>query len=295
MAIRNLSHLISLVALRCEIIATHNEVKAHPLTQGYAPVYEGLRNDWSVVFDEELGLRDGLGAAIARIGWIKVLINAVASRVSKALLNLTQDDRTHPLYVAYFKKKSLCEFKRLALLAQTDAMRGWIPELTGNDVPALAVLGAEVNAAVTAADNAMTTRDALETQIGFFRDTGNRKKLFSKVNAVRKQTHGDLSKMPHEKLGLPTNFADLFFLHESNAAEKPPTLDSIDKELAILEQQLTEKKEQRKALEAELESEVKEEAERVMNQVAIAELKKVEADAEKKAAEAKAKIAELSQ
>jgi len=70
-----------------------------------------------------------------------------ASRVSKSLLTLTGDDRTHPLYVAYFKKKSLSEFKRPMLGKQLEAMKGWVPELMKSDIPTLVALAPEVESA----------------------------------------------------------------------------------------------------------------------------------------------------
>jgi hypothetical protein len=81
-------------------------------------------------------------------------------------------------------------------------MRGWVPELKKSDAPALSALGAEVDAAVTAADEAVTARTLLEAQIAFFREADSRKKLFDKANALRKQSYGELAGMPHEKLPL---------------------------------------------------------------------------------------------
>jgi hypothetical protein len=295
MAIRNLSHLISLLALRAEIIFTLDQVKAHPLTQGYVPVFEGLRDDWNATFGEELALRDGLSAASARITSSDEALNSLASRVSKAVLTVTGDDKKHPLYVAFFKKKALGVFKRPVLGEQLDAMRGWIEPLTTSDVPALAELGPEVEAAVAAADQAVATRGALETQSVFFREAGGRKRLFDKVNAVRKSTHGELAKMPHENAGLPASFAGLFFRHESGKGEEgAPTLESVDEEIAALEAELAEKRELRARLQAETDRAAHEEAERAARQAAIAELQEAAAEAEQKAAEARARIAALS-
>jgi hypothetical protein len=296
MAIRNLSHLISLLAFRGEIIFSLDQVKAHPLTQGFVPTFEGLRDDWGTIFAEELALRDGLSAANARILSIDVTLNSLASRVSKALLTLTDDDRTHPLYMAYFKKKALGEFKRPILGSQLESMRGWIQPLKTSTIPALTQLGDEVEAAVTLADQAVAIRATLETQITFFREAGNRKAFCDRVNAVRKSTHGELAKMPHENMGLPVGFANQFFRHDSGkgGTEEPPTVESVDEEIAALEAQLAEKKELRTSLQAEAERAASVEAEKAAKQTEIAELEKLAAEAEQKAAEARAKIAELS-
>lgn len=294
MAVRNLSHLISLIALRGEIIHTLDQVKAHPLTQAYVPVFEGLRDEWSAVFAEELALRDGLSAVNARIFSSDVALNGLAGRVAKALLNLTGEDRGHPLYVAYFKKKSLGDFKRPILGSQLEAMKGWVPELKQSDDPTLAALGAEVEAAVKIADEAVNTRTKLETESVFFRETGNRKKLFNKVNATRKQTHGELGKMHHETVGLPAAFADLFFRHASGSNdEEPLTVEAIDEEIADLEKQIADRKALRAAVVAELENQAKAEAEKAAEQAVLAELEKAAAAAAQRIAEVKAKIAAM--
>lgn len=295
MAVRNLSHLISLLALRGEIIHTLDQVKAHPLTQTFVPLFESLRNEWNAVFTEELALRDGLSAANARVFSVDTTLNALASRVAKVLLILTGDDKAHPLYLAFFKKKNLTDFKRPILGAQLEAMKGWIPELKKSDDAALAALGAEVEAAVTLAEEALATRTKLETESSFFRETGNRKKLFNKVNAARKQTHGELAKMPHEKLGVPVSFANLFFRHASNGgeAEEAITLETLDEEIASLEKQIAEKKAVRDDLRIEIEKQAQMEAEKAAEQASLLELEKAAAAAAQKVAEAKAKLAAM--
>ena len=294
MAVRNLSHLISLLALRGEIIHTLDQVKAHPLTQTYVPLFETLRDDWNAVFTEELALRDGLSAANARVFAVDTALNALASRVAKVLLILTGDDKAHPLYIAYFKKKSLTDFKRPILGAQLEAMKGWIPELKKSDDATLAALGAEVEAAVALAEDALATRTKLETESSFFRETGSRRKLFDKVNAARKQTHGELAKMPHEKLGVPVSFANLFFRHVSGGdAEEALTLEALDEEIAGLEKQLAERKAVRDALRVAIERQAQMAAEKAAEQAALLELEKAAAAAMQKVAEAKAKLAAM--
>jgi hypothetical protein len=294
MAVRNLRHLSSLLTLRGEIVYTLDQVKAHPLTQTYTPLFEGLRDEWSVVFAEELALRDGLSAANARIFSIDTALNALAGRVAKALLVLTADDKTHPLYVAFFKKKTLSDFKRPILGTQLEASKSWIPELKKSDDPALVALGAEVETTCALADAALATRASLEAENVFFRETGNRKKLFDKVNAARKQTHGELARMPHEKLGLPSTFANLFFRHLSSGDDdEEMTTEMIDEDIAALEEQIADKKALREALLAELAKKAQAQAAKAAEQAVVAELEKAAVEAARKLAEAKAKLAAL--
>jgi hypothetical protein len=295
MALRTLSYLSSLLALRSEIIHSLDQLKAHPLTQGYVPVFEGLRDEWGAVFAEELALRDALSAASARIFSVGVRLDELASRISKAILTLTGDDKTHALYTAYFNKKSLAAFKRPLLGSQHAAMRGWIPELQKSDAPSLKVFAEEVEAAVKAGDEALKAREAREAESTFFRAVGTRKKFFEKVNAVRKQTYGEIAKMRHDHLGLPASFAEPFFRHDSDRADrKPPTLESVAAEIAELEAQTRAKKDLYKKLEAEEEARAKKEAEKAAKLAAIAELQKIADEAARKIAEATAQLAALS-
>jgi len=293
---RKLSYLIALLALRGEIIFTRDQLQANPLTQGHVPTFEALREEWTLIFSEELALRDGLSAAQARVVSIDVTLNTLASRASKGILTLTGDDRTHSLYIAFFKKKTVSEFRRPTLGSQLTAMTGWIEPLNESNEPILAQLGPEVAAAVALANDAVATRTAIETSITFFRETGNRRKFFDKVNAVRQTTYGELASMPHEMLGLPASFADQFFRHDPGKdPEEEPTLESVDAEIASLEAQLEEKRALRASLEAAAEAEAQQEAARAAQEAEIAELQKVADEAAQKIAEAQAKIAALSQ
>lgn len=295
MAVRTLSYLSSLLALRSEIVHSLDQLKAHPLTQGYVPVFEGLRDGWGAVFAEELSLRDALSAAGARVFSAGVRLDELASRVSKALLTLTGDDRAHALYTAYFNKKSLAAFRRPVLGAQHAAMRGWIPELKKSDAPELKAFADEVEAAVKAGDEALKARAERDAESSFFRMVGTRKKFFDKVNAVRKQTYGEVAKMRHDHLGLPAGFAEPFFRHDSDRADpKPVTLASVAEEIAQLEAQAQAKKDLYKKLEAEAAERAKKEAAKAEQLAAIAELQKVADEAARKIAEATARIAELS-
>ena len=162
------------------------------------------------------------------------------------------------------------------------------------DLPALVALGAEVETTCALADAALATRASLEAENVFFRETGSRKKLFDKVNAARKQTHGELAKMPHEKLGLPSTFANLFFRHLSSGDDdEEMTAEMIDEDIAALEEQIADKKALREALLAELAKKAQAQAAKAAEQAAVAELEKAAVEAARKLAEAKAKLAAL--
>lgn len=291
---RHLSHLMAMIGLRVEIVTTLDELEAHPLTQAHVPTFKILRDEWVVVFNEELALRDGISSANARIASSDATINFVAGKVSRELRNHTDNDTTKPLYISYFKQKNLSDWRRPVLGEKLDAARGWVSQLQASGIPQLVEYAAELDVAVKIADEAVQTRSDLEKQTTIFRETGNRKKLFDKVNATRKQTYGELAKLPYEHHGLPSNFASLFFRHETSDDDKAPTIESVKKEMADIEKQMAEKQDLLKELEVEAEQAAKAEAEKAAKRAAIAELQKLEAEATQKAADIRAKIEDLS-
>ena len=165
-----------------------------------------------------------------------------------------------------------------------------------SNTPALVALGDEVEAAVDLAEEAVATRTKLEADNVFFRETGNRKKLFDKVNATRKLTHGELAKMRHETTGLPSTFADLFFRHSSGGSDSGPmTIEMADEALATLKKQVAEVEALREALVEEAKrEEAKAAAEKAAARAAVEELEKAAAEAVQRAAEAKAKLAAMT-
>jgi vacuolar-type H+-ATPase subunit I/STV1 len=100
--------------------------------------------------------------------------------------------------------------------------------------------------------------------------------------------------MPHEKLGLPSTFANLFFRHLSSGDDdEEMTAEMIDEDIAALEEQIADKKALREALLAELAKKAQAQAAKAAEQAAVAELEKAAVEAARKLAEAKAKLAAL--
>jgi hypothetical protein len=127
-----------------------------------------------------------------------------------------------------------------------------------------------------------------------FRDIGARKQFIDKVNAARKQTHGELSKLPFQQLGLPTDFADQFFRPETRAdeEEEEETIDTVKASIADLDAQLTEKKTRLKKLEDEAAATAKAAAEKQDQEDTLAALKAQAAEILKQAAALEAQLTE---
>lgn len=293
MSARNLKHRASLFVARDEIMETHDQCQAHALTQAHVAKCADQIVRWNAILAQELSLRDGIGAAKARIFWATRELHNAAGRVSKAIFTITSDDRTQPLYVAYFGNKTLGEFKRSPIEQRIEAMGRWVAQLAESDVPALVGLGPEVAAAVDELRTARNAHASLEQQFTFFREAGERKKFFDHLNAERKEMYGEIAKLPFLHPGLPSNFASLFFLRGSEKKEKSPTVESVQDTIASLERQIVAQKEILADLEANVVDEEKKAAEVKAKRALAEQLEKEAVEAELQAKAKRAKIAEL--
>lgn len=289
MALRTLTLRSSLRAIRPEIGFSLSRFKAEPLAAKQVPVFEALRAGWTDIHEKELTLYDQLIEAKAVAVTLDRGLNVLASRLSKSLMIITEDDATHDLYKHYFRKKSVREFCRPILGSQLAAMIDWIPSLMKSDHEPLKALGAEVEAATKVAEVAAKKKRSIELEIKAFRETGERKKFIDACNAARKLAYGELSKMAHESDSLPASFADSFFLHET-ANDEEVTVESVEETIEGLTAELEEQQALLVQLKAQEEARAKAEAEALAQRAAIAELEKIKKDAEKKAAALRAKL-----
>jgi hypothetical protein len=214
MRFRTAPYTITFENLRPVILIPLNNCKAEPLAASHVPKLEELRLGWETTFAMKLALDDKANEAQVRVRNTGLTLNRAAGSVSKAILTITDDNQQDPLYTAYFGGKTLPRFKR-RFGPKLTAMRGWIKNLKESEHPTLAALADTVEQAVKAADAAVTMREDVATEKRYFRDVGERRKLIDKTNAVCKSIHGELSRLPHEVPGLPTDFADRFFFSES--------------------------------------------------------------------------------
>lgn len=171
-SVRTLSHRSSLLSLRSHIGYSLSKFKAEPRAQKQVPIFEGLRDECGDAIDQELALHDAGTEAQALVDTRDAGLNVVASRLSKAVLLITGDHEDHVLYVRYFGDKTLQAFTKPIMGAQLDAMRGWIPSLKASENKTLQELGAEVEAAVALADEAVAQKTAVEVQKKDFREVG---------------------------------------------------------------------------------------------------------------------------
>lgn len=225
MALRTLHPRSSLLTLLPNLGYTLSRLRAHPFGGPHVATFEALRAEGLQVLGKELALAEAVADAQARVDAAGETLDHVADQVSRALLNITDSDRDNPLYVYFFNKKNLTEFKRPVLGTQLSACRSWVAVLGKSPHAELQALHPVVETSVLEAEAAEAARGTARQQNRQFRELGERRKWVDRLNAARKQLHGVLAGLPHQHPGLPSSFADQFFIkesrHESSDAEEP--------------------------------------------------------------------------
>lgn len=293
MAARTLQLRASLVALLKETRYTLSRLAAHPLGTPHVPAFQGLRSKCMTVLAAELDHQEAISEAQAKVDAADDNLDDFAGRLSKALLIITRDDRTHSTYLHFFGDKTLTDFRRPTLGEQYLAMVGWSGSLQGSEHASLKAMAPELADLLAVAADAMKAKAAAKQQNKQFRDVGERKQLVDELNAARKEIYGALAKLPHVQPGLPSNFADQFFRRETtdDAAEEPEeTVESVTARIASLEEELKQEKARLEELKTE-ETEAAKAAKALEDdKAALAALETEMAEAAKKAEALRAKI-----
>lgn len=280
--------LFILVDIRPHIAFTDRWLRSHPLTQGL-PItgsFHALVDDWQATQQKEFEIDDKLAEVTIAASMIDIELNVFAQRVSNAALVLTGNDREHDLYVHFFGDKPLHLFVKPTLGKQLTAMKKWNPSLIESEHAALKTLGEELPALIQKAELAATALEDAEKARTDFREVGERKQFIDKVNALRKETYGILSTLPHKHTGLPSNFADQFFLRDRPRKGEEATVESLEEDLNDLKKEVSEKETQLNELkQAQDEAKQKaaaEEAVRAAAKIELAEIAKELAEKQKK-------------
>lgn len=277
MAVSSVNVRSSIFALFPHPMYSASRLRAHPLGAPHAPRFEALCAEGREVLVEEISHLEALSDAQARVGAADDALNEFAGRVSKEALIITRDDRSNALYTHLFGQKNLGEFRKPVLSGQLEAMKPWVEALQQSPHPTLSALAPEAEALVNAGVAATEARRLAKQHNRYFRDVGNRRQWVDRLNAARKEIHGMLAKLPHEQPGLPSDFADHFFLSasprdEETESEVPETPEAIRAEIEGIQQALAAAQVRLAQAEAaELEAE-QAAAERAADAAALAEL-----------------------
>jgi hypothetical protein len=189
---------------------------------------------------------------------------------------VTGQKRDDTLYLHFFPRP-LNEIRRLVLGAQLKIMQDWMVLLAANPHPTLVAMLPELTTLVEDGNRATARRDELTLNLRNFRDVGERRQLFDRVNAERKELHGVLTKLGLSTPGLGSTFANQFFKpgesNDESNDEPVETIESVTGEILALDEKLAQRRERladlaREAADAEQEAE-----DRARKEARLAELK----------------------
>ena len=277
--------------LRDELLFTIGKCEGHKLTQKHVAGCAADLDGWQMVSGKRLALRDKISRAEGRVdGWDDEL-DTFVDEVATTLLLLNNNDRSAAEYRQYMGTKQPNEIKRPILGQELETVRGWIAPLQASPNALLQGLGARGEVLVAEADAAVKALATAQQEYRAFRLTGELSQFVEKLNADRKSLYGELSKLPHEAegKGLPGDFADRFFRHETRRNKKL-SVDLVQKQITALEAQLEGLRATLEELEKKEAAKQAASAEREALEAKLAEAERLRAEAEKQAAELKAKL-----
>lgn len=261
MNIRTLPYSLGLFSILREILYTFARLNEDPLAAPFVPTFQTLRNDWKNVLDEELDIIDAMALADAIVDKADTKIDVFATKVSRITDDVTTGATRKRIRQSLFKGKPLSKFKRPVLGQQLVAMSDWNTTLAESGVPQLVELGAEHAPLIQMGELADEKRKTAQKKNRDFRDVGKRKQFVDKLNAARQEAAGALAKLPFEHPGLPSGYAEGFFLRDM-AQDEEPTIDEVKSSIEDLEGKLLGQKALLEKLEKEAEAEKQAEAAR---------------------------------
>jgi len=283
---RHIKPTASLQAIFEEIIYTRAQLRAYPITASLVEGFSNLRTRWFEVQAEELGLVEGEVTADAHAVRVDEDIDPLVDELSRTVLNEVKGDRTAPLYRRFFGRQRPSTVKRPVLGTELKTVRDWIPALAETSQELLRGIGARLGVLVAEADAAVSEQSETDRQWDDFVTLGNRHKLVDELNALRENTYAALVTLKNSPEGkdLAVDFADRFFrIGQRSATKPPPTTPNLRAEAAALEKELEKLRTELARLGAEEQAHQEAEAQRIADELALAEY-------ERQAAELRAKL-----
>jgi DNA repair exonuclease SbcCD ATPase subunit len=261
MNIRTLPYSLGLFSVLREILYTFARLNEDPLASSFVPTFQSLRSEWKSVQEEEIDIIDALALADAIVDKADAKIDVFATKSSRIVDDVTTGATRKRIRQSLFKGKPLSKFKRPVLGQQLVAMADWNTTFAESGVPELVALGAEHGLLIQMGEQADEKRKAAQKKNRDFRDVGKRKQFIDKLNAARQEVAGALAKLPFEHPGLPSGYAEGFFLRDI-AQDEEPTIDEVKSTIEELEGKLVAQKALLETLEKEAEAQRQAEAQK---------------------------------
>ncbi|MRG95659.1 hypothetical protein [Polyangium spumosum] len=281
----------ALALIGSDLSYTASRFLAHEECTELAPTFVALREKCRMIQAHEQQLRDAIVDAQALVDHANDGLDDFVKDFASTLDKLVGDDRNHPLFKHYFGGKTPSDFAKPVLGKQLEAMAAWVSSLQKSEHAALNTLAPELAALIEKGETAKKAKENAELARDQFRDVGERHAFVEEVNARRKESFGVLAKMPHEKPGLPANFADRFFRREARPVkdedDAPATIEAVDEAITALEAEIEALREKRAELVAAAEKAAKLQVKAAEEELAALAKKKAAVEAEEAAVRAK--------
>jgi hypothetical protein len=283
----------ALEAIDEELTFTLSILRRYDFAAQWATQYEALLQRCDAIGLEQRKLRRAMTAAQGQVNAADLALDALVDLVDLTVATATGKDASHPLRRLLFQDWRAAELKRPALGAELEVVRAWPELLRRSEIPALIDLAPRVEAAVTAADAAVSALADAQNVNREFRLTGARKRFIDEVNALRASSFGALKEHQHKhpELLLPSEFAGELFRRKGRGSKT--TVDSVDAQLASLQADLELLQAQRAKLLAAQQAAQQAERETAAKQLQL-ELAEAEAAAERAAKRVSELKAQLS-
>jgi hypothetical protein len=239
-----------------ELVFTSAQLRAYPQTQSLAQDIEPLNLRCEGIAAEELRFVKALAILEAQLYRVDDDLDVLAYELAQAVLVVTGNDRSAPLYLNYFGKQRPSDLIKPVLGAELETMRSWVPSLHASPEPQLKALGVRLEQLIAEADQTVAAAAKLAQEKRDFAVIGERMAFVDAANSLRQSCYAQLVLLTEapENAQLPRSFPDRFFRRRYQARKTVApvrTLDTVDAEIAELEARL----EAQKALRAQLEAE----------------------------------------
>jgi hypothetical protein len=205
---------------------------ADSLAAALAPSFDKLLSDWNDVNATRIQLVVNIAQAKANAYQLDAKLDAIVDKLVLALKKLTED-RSDPLWDTYLQSLTAWELKKPVLADQLKQMALWPPSLLASPHQELKDLEAELTPLLAIAVPAEAAVDTAEQALRDFHNVGGWAQHIEQSNVTRTSAFGVLLAIPGQNtaLKLPSDYQDLFFLHDtSRRATKPKSSDDIKKE-----------------------------------------------------------------
>jgi hypothetical protein len=220
MALRELRAETPLETLEDEIVYTDAALKADPEAEDLAPGFAGQLESLDEVYDRERATRRAVTEATAysRVADSRLDEEVLGSgRVMEVPL---KGDRTHPSWTKVYGTATPSDVAKLARPKEVIKVRGMIKAMTELGLAILATVIASLTFWAGRLDGGLTRLTDSKADRGRFRS--ERDEFIIGLNRARRALYGSLTTRAAER-GLPKEWPDLFFRHETSRTRSKPT------------------------------------------------------------------------